>query len=190
MTRRAAMSRQCHSTGGVRLTEAHGFAALDLALVLPAVLALVLALIDIATTVVAQAALDHAVGRAAARIERGSLAPDAGPDAVRTEVCVFAAIPLLPRETCGSALLLDMRPLSGSGPPAPLVDGTINAAAFGMASGGDGEILLLRAGLRIPMLLPLGLPLLGNLSDGGRLVVSSAMTRVDPLAGYNAGAGS
>lgn len=166
-----------------------GLAVLDFALIFPAVLALVLVLVDVTASVLAQGVLDHAVGRTAAAIARGTLAPSAGATTLSSEVCDLSALPLLPKDTCSGALLVDVRPLNG-GAPAPIVDGAVNDQAFGAASGTDGDILLVRAGLRVPTFLPAALPFLANLSDGSRLVVSSAMTRVDPYAAYNAGGGS
>lgn len=166
-----------------------GLAALDFALIFPAALLLVLVLVDVTATVVAQGALDYAVGRTAAAIARGTLVPSAGASVVRAEVCALGALPLLPQDSCTDALLLDVRALDG-GAPAPIVDGAINSDAFGKESGTDGDILLVRAALRVPTFLPAALPFLANLSDGSRLVVSSALTRVDPYAAYNAKGGT
>ncbi|MEW6256587.1 MAG: hypothetical protein AB1592_11570 [Pseudomonadota bacterium] len=167
-----------------------GLAALDFALIFPAILVLVFALVDVTASALAQGALDHAVGRTAAAIARGTLAPSAGATTLGSEVCDLSALPLLPKDTCSGALLVDVRALNGSAAPAPIVDGALNADAFGTASGSSGDLLLVRAALRVPTFLPAALPFLANLSDGSRLVVSSALTRVDPYAAYNAGGGS
>lgn len=175
-------------TGGWRrlAADTRAVAALDLALIFPAALFLVLALLDIAAAAIAQGALDNAVSRAATRIERGTLAPADGPSALQADICAFAAVPLFPGDACDTGLLLDVRPVTGGAAPAPISDGAINGAAFGSATGAAGDLLLVRAAVRVPTILPAQVPLLANLSDGSRLVVSSAMTRIDPYATYNA----
>lgn len=167
-------------------TDRRGLAALDLALIFPVILGVLLALLDIAAAVLAQSALDNAVTRAVTRIERGDLSPAGAPAALRADVCAFAAAPLMPGDACDTGLLLDVRPLTGGVAPAPLSGGAINAEAFGTAAGSAGDLLLVRAALRVPTLLPAQVPFLANLSDGARLAVSSAMTRIDPYATYNA----
>ncbi|MEW6123214.1 MAG: hypothetical protein AB1698_11420 [Pseudomonadota bacterium] len=169
-----------------RCADSRALAALDIALVFPAVLGLVLALPDIAAAVLAQGALDNAVTRAATRVERGTLPPGDTPAALRADVCAFASAPLMPGDACDAGLLLDVRALTGGSAPAPISGGAINLEAFGSASGGAGDLLLVRAALRVPTFLPAQVPFLANLTDGARLVVSSAVTRIDPYATYNA----
>lgn len=175
-------------TGACRrlASDCRAVAAIDLALIFPAALFLVLALLDIAAAAIAQGALDNAVSRAATRIEQGTLAPADGPSALHADICAFAAVPLFPGAACDTGLLLDVRPVAGGAVPAPIADGAINGAAFGSATGTAGDLLLVRAAVRVPAILPAQVPLLANLEDGSRLVVSSAMTRIDPYATYNA----
>lgn len=167
----------------------NGSVLVDFALALIPFLFIVMTIIEVSLMLVTQQVLDARVNDAARMITGGGLLGETTGQAaarIRSTVCGANTLVLISAERCNSELLIDVRAVSaGSTIPAPIANGSINAAAFSVSSTGGASILLVRVGITLPQMSPFWSTTFNNLGDGRRLLVSEAIAKVDPFAEYN-----
>ena len=164
------------------LRRKSGATALEFALVAPWFFMTIFGMLEIALVGFAQTNLDFAVDETARRIRTGQVqALGLGEAAIRDEVC--ANFRRLVAMDCNN-LYIDVdrfADFNSTNNPVPIDNGNFNATGIGYTPTVRNEIVLVRGYYEWRFITPMFQPILGNLNNGHRLLVSSALFRNEPF---------
>lgn len=175
-----------------------GATAVEFALVAVPFFALMFTLIQTALVFFSEQALETAVQNSARLILTGQVQASAyGSSAdeklkkFRESVCAQGPFVLISADECRAGVAIDVRTFSGFGTADASLPinskGELDTKDFTFSPGGSGDIVVVRVALEIPILVPVLNPGLGNLSNGNRLIMSSAAFRNEPFPQSQAG---
>lgn len=163
--------------------ERKGAAAVEFALVAVPFFMLTFGLVEVLLIGFAQTSLDFAVSNAARQIRTGEAQLNGTSygqiqDRLCNEVNRFVVL------NCAGNLFLDVQrfdSFQAIDPDAtPIEDGEFQDDGFGYAPGAPSDIVVVRAFYRWEVMTPLFERILGNLSSGERILVSTMMFRNEP----------
>jgi len=163
-----------------------GAYAVEFALLATPFLALLFGIFEVGLGILTAASLETAVANASRQIYTGQFqtsSSNAGQSAAqladkfKTLVCndVNALF------DCQSMLKVDVRTFDSfpnASVPSPVKDGQFDSSGFGYGSAGPDQIVVVRAALEYPILVPISQ--FGDLVNGKRLVMASATFRTEP----------
>lgn len=164
------------------LRRKEGATAVEFALIAPWFFLTLFGLLEIALVAFAQTNLDYAIDETARRIRTGQAQTQGlGATAIRSEVCAnFKRIMAM---DC-SRLYIDVdrfADFNSAGGGVPVVNGNFQTAQIGYQQTQRNEIVLVRGYYEWRFVTPMFQPILGNLSNGDRLLVSSVLFRNEPF---------
>lgn len=166
----------------------HGSIIVEFAFAIVPLVYAIVAVAEIGGTLVTQQVLDQVTFQAAEQVANGALIGKSESDAVaiiKSSICA-KNLALIDPSACNAGLHVDVRDVSaGTTVPSSLnADGTINTGAFGFQSVPDANLIMVRAAIPLPQISPIPNPALNNM-PGGRLLVSTSVTRLESYARYN-----
>ncbi|MBL8548684.1 MAG: pilus assembly protein [Hyphomonadaceae bacterium] len=159
-----------------------GATALEFALIAPWFFMTLFGMLEIALVAFGQTNLDYAVDETARRIRTGQVqAQGLGASAIRDEVCANLRR-IMPMNCANLYIDVDRyADFNSAGGGAPIVNGNFNQAGIGYTPTLRNEIVLVRGYYEWKFLTPMFQPILGNLSNGRRLLASSVLFRNEPF---------
>lgn len=160
--------------------DRRGVTSIEFAIVSVPVIGLVFAIAETGLSLFSQHALDNAVMDASRQIMTGQ-AQNAGFDAAKFKADLCARITGL--IDCANGVYIDVRSYSSPAPPPlkPVKNGMFDPSDFGYAPGGPNCIIVVRAAVKYRGYTPLlGTPA-PELSDGNRVLMSTASFRNEPF---------
>jgi Flp pilus assembly protein TadG len=159
-----------------------GATIVEFALIFPAMLLIAMGIIQVGWMFIATQHLENAVGDLGRMVRTGQVQEaNLGQAQFRALLCER----MKPVLTCeASKLLLDVQVVPDFGPvstqwPVDQDGRFLDDGAYQV--GGSGQVVLVRAFYRFEVWLPLIGPLLSNMADGGRMIVSTAAFRNEPF---------
>ena len=158
-----------------------GATAVEFALIATPLFAILIAILQTVLVIFAQQALQTATTAAARLIQTGQAQTQGITSAqLQAKICTFGASLF----TCAniSVNVQKFSSFSSMTMPSPLSGGNFNAAAMNYSTGGPGDIVLVQAFYKWPIVLgPLGFNLT-NMNGNYRLLVGTAVFRNEPYA--------
>lgn len=160
-----------------------GSAAIEFAVIAPALFILLFGIIETGVLYFANSTLQNATDDTARLIRTGQLSGTLTADTLRTNICAELS-PLVSAANCAANLQIDLRSYTSfTGTSYGTVtksDGSVDTSKLQVQSVGACSVVLMRAFYPWSIMTPMMQPLLENMSNGQHLLSAAAAFRTEP----------
>jgi Flp pilus assembly protein TadG len=157
--------------------DRRGASAIEFAMLGLPFIVLLVQIVELSLVYLASTTLDNAVAIASRQIQTGAVQSAAAPATAATFIAKICANMGWMQASCASSIQVDVRTETTFGNPTepdPLASGSLNAAALTFNAGGPGQIVLVRAFLTWPLIMPVIDSALSRDNNGAAVIVSTA----------------